>query len=277
MINKSKMLFSLLLLNHICAHIILSSGLTNWTDQQLSYQYNLYKSYNQMGIISGSSILVYEIDENGGVGIYKTASSMGAEEYQYMLKKQLGLKSYPCFFCDTTIQMCGGEEFINRFEKLSKNMSGFINQTIQNALKYDYDGYYLDIELLTVIDTYKLTHFVNLWTHALKNVGKTLNVWIDGLVSSYNSTMLYQNNDIMLTTMNTYRTNYDMFLTQATLQIGRIDNNRLSFGFLTYDSVIDSDQIDKIVDWCKIFKPHSLSLWASTIPPSWYQSLRNYK
>ena len=35
-------------------------------------------------------------------------------------------------------------------------------------------------------------------------------------------------------------------------------------------------KIDKIIQWCKIFKPYSLSLWASTIPLSWYQSMKNY-
>jgi hypothetical protein len=53
----------------------------------------------------------YEIDENGNVDTYKTNSNVSAEEYQYKLKKELGLKSYPCFFCDTTIQMCGDQGF----------------------------------------------------------------------------------------------------------------------------------------------------------------------
>uniref|UniRef100_A0A6C0E0J9 GH18 domain-containing protein n=1 Tax=viral metagenome TaxID=1070528 RepID=A0A6C0E0J9_9ZZZZ len=269
-------MFLLLLLNIVSANVILSSGLTNWTNQQLTFQYNLYKTYKSMNIITGSSILVYEINENGEMDTYKTNNNVSAEEYQYRLKKELGLKSYPCFFCDTTIQMCGGQGFSERFEKLYKNMSGFIDNTITKAIKYDYDGYYLDIELSTVIDKNKLTHFVNTWSKALKQINRTLNIWIDGYLSSYNSTMIYDNNDILLTTMNTYDTTFDIFLSQVALNIGKIDNNRLSFGFLTYDSVMNSVEIDKIIQWCKIFKPYSLSLWASTIPLSWYQSIRNY-
>lgn len=269
-------MFLLLLLNIVSANVILSSGLINWTNQQLTFQYNLYKTYKSMNIITGSSILVYEINENGEMDTYKTNNNLSAEEYQYRLKKELGLKSYPCFFCDTTIQMCGGQGFSERFEKLYKNMSGFIDNTITKAIKYDYDGYYLDIELSTVIDKNKLTHFVNTWSKALKQINRTLNIWIDGYLSSYNSTMIYDNNDILLTTMNTYDTTFDIFLSQVALNIGKIDNNRLSFGFLTYDSVMNSVEIDKIIQWCKIFKPYSLSLWASTIPLSWYQSIRNY-
>jgi len=269
-------MFLLLLLNIVSANVILSSGLTNWTNQQLTFQYNLYKTYKSMNIITGSSILVYEINENGEMDTYKTNNNVSAEEYQYRLKKEVGLKSYPCFFCDTTIQMCGGQGFSERFEKLYKNMSGFIDNTITKAIKYDYDGYYLDIELSTVIDKNKLTHFVNTWSKALKQINRTLNIWIDGYLSSYNSTMIYDNNDILLTTMNTYDTTFDIFLSQVALNIGKIDNNRLSFGFLTYDSVMNSVEIDKIIQWCKIFKPYSLSLWASTIPLSWYQSIRNY-
>ena len=123
-------MFLLLLLNIVSANIILSSGLTNWTNQQLTFQYNLYKTYKSMNIITGSSILVYEINENGEMDTYKTNNNVLAEEYQYRLKKELGLKSYPCFFCDTTIQMCGGQGFIERFEKLYKNMSSFIDNTI---------------------------------------------------------------------------------------------------------------------------------------------------
>ena len=270
-------LTTILLLNIVSANIILSSGLTNWSNTQLSYQYNLYKSYKDMGLITGSSILVYEIDDEGQVNTYKTLNNtVSSEDYQYILKKELGLKSYPCFFCDTTIQMCGGQDFINRIEKLYKNMSGFIDDTIRRALKYEYDGYYLDIELSTVIDFNKLTHFVNLWTYSLKKINKTLNVWIDFSLSSYNATMLYNNNDVLMTTMNTYDTTYDMFLTQVGQYVGKTDNRRLSFGILTYEHVIGSVEIDKILQWSKIFTPFSISLWASTIPLTWYQSLKNY-
>ena len=263
-----------ILLNIVSASIILSSGLNNWTSQQLSYQYNLYKSYKYMNIIDASSILVYQIDENGEVDTYKTNSNVSAEEYQYKLKKELGLKSYPCFFCDTTIQMCGGEEFVIRFEKLYKNLPKFIDDTIRNAIKYDYDGYYLDIEIITLYDSNKLTHFVNLWSIALKNVNKTLNLWVDGSLSPYNSTIIHDN--ILFTTMNTYDTTFDTFLIQVGLHIGKINNDKLSFGLLTYGSVMNSIEIDKIVQWSKIFKPYGLSLWASTIPLEWYQLMLNY-
>ena len=43
--------------------------------------------------------------------------------------------------------MCGGDDFIIRFEKLYKNLPKFIDDTIRNAIKYDYDGYYLDSDL----------------------------------------------------------------------------------------------------------------------------------
>jgi len=268
-----KLLFLLKIVN---SNIILSSGLTNWSNSQLSYQYNLYKLYKDTGIITGSSILVYEIDEEGQVNTYKTLTNITAENYQYMLKKNLGLKSYPCFFCDTSIQMCGGQDFINRFEKLYKNVSGFIDDTVKRALQYEYDGYYLDIELTTVIDFNKLTHFVNLWTKSLKQINRTLNIWIDYSLSTYNSTMLYDNNDVYMTTMNTYDTTYDIFLTQVEQNVGKIDNNRLSFGLITYDNIVSPVEIDKIIQWSNVFKPFSISLWASTIPLIWFQSLKNY-
>lgn len=52
--------------------IILSAGIGKFTHDQLLTQYNAFRSYKQLNIITASSILLYYIDENGYLADYQT-------------------------------------------------------------------------------------------------------------------------------------------------------------------------------------------------------------
>src|SRR5437763_305654 len=84
--------------------VILASGLINWDYLKLEEQYNAYRSYKRLGLITGSSINVYSIDKDGGIGLHAPSyQNITAEEYQYRIKQNLKLGAYPCFYCDATL------------------------------------------------------------------------------------------------------------------------------------------------------------------------------
>src|SRR5579872_1040201 len=151
--------FSLFLKIVLTREIILSSGVTNWTTKQLTLQYNKYSAYANMGIVTASSILVYNLDNDGHLGTYATADqNMSAIEYQISLKK-LGLKIYPCLFCDTSIGVCNN--LTKTMNKLYSHQQHFINDTITQALKFGWDGYTVDFETGDdKIDIEKFTDFI---------------------------------------------------------------------------------------------------------------------
>lgn len=263
--------------------VILSSGLINWNVEQLTNQFNTFRAYRDMGLITDTSILVYTIDENGLVGTHQPNASITSEEYQRAIKEELGLGAYPCFYCDTTIGMC--DEFVSMTDRLNKlftHVDRFINITIDNANKYSWDGYYVDIELRENTDTVKLTNFIVRWANALAKINKTLNVWIGG--TQYNDNVLYENNNVLLTTMNTYNLDYKSFISVASQYHQSIKSiNRMSYGLLTYDNlhnytniITNEEDMLNIINWSKIANPYALSLWASHIPSTWYKALYIY-
>lgn len=262
--------------------IILFSGLLDWDDEKLMIQYNLYNSYYQMNLITGSSILLYGIGSDGMVETLNTSkiSHITSHEFQQSLKK-IGLKTFPTFFCDTTIGMCSNVDYplSYRLEQLYNNKNKFIETTIKNALKYNWDGYYFDLEPIEMIDNNKITNFIIEWALSLKKINRTLNIWIGGS-SYYNTTLLYSNSNIYLTTMNTYNSYYDVFITTASQYYSQISNiSLLSYGLLTYDNEFENANESSVLDimkWAKITKPYSISLWASHIPPKWYMGLKYF-
>ena len=263
---------------------ILFSGLENWNDDQLSIQYNLYKSYKHMNLITGSSILLYNIGSDGLIKYYNTSpiASISSHEFQVKLKTNLGLKAYPTFFCDTSIGKCTSSEFplSYRLNKLLENKNTFIKLTINEALHYDWDGYYLDFEPTEVIDNYDIiTDFIFEWNDALNKINRTLNIWTGGS-SIFNENRIFNNSNIYLTTMSTYDSYYTEFVNVANNYFSKISNlSKFSFGLLTYTNNLEFANetiIQDICNWIKLTRVYSIALWASTIPPMWFRGLQNY-
>jgi hypothetical protein len=269
--------YSLFLILSLChaKDVILSSGLGNYTDSQLLQQYTAYKAYKDIGLITTSSILLYNLNQDGTLGYYNTSSNITSKQYQRSLKSELGLKAMPCLYCDSTIGMCSN--FSSRFANLYANMSTFIKSTIIEAIEYDWDGYYVDFEPDTAVDSTQITDFVLAWTFELKIYGLVLNLWIGG--NAPYDDRIY-NSDILLTTMNTYGSDYSDFISIASaLQTTTINISNLGFGLLTnYGDTNDTSgsYIDQIINWSILTKSNSLSLWASHINPDWFFALNKF-
>jgi hypothetical protein len=254
--------------------------LYNWTDKQLDEQYNYFKIYKEMNLISDSSILAYVININGSIGLNPTHSTTNAEEYQYKISNNLKLPAYPCIFCDATIGFCNNlnERLLNVFN----NQKYFIDDLIFRSLKYNWSGYTIDFEPDESIDSVKSTNLIVDLANQLNKYNKKLYIWTNFYINSlypFNMSHLIHHNNIIFITMNTYNLNYDLFINEASnAMINSKSLNNIGFGLLTYDNskIINEDSISKIINWLNIFNTSTISLWASKIPPNWYIPLNNY-
>jgi hypothetical protein len=266
--------------------VILSTGLGGWTHDQLWRQYTTYKAYSDMHIVTGSSVLAYFLSENGTLGVYSTSDPQwSAEEFQQSLKRDLNLKALPCLYCDATIGSCSNLN--DRLEAMYKYQDKFIWSTIDTALRYRWDGYYVDFEPDGAVNGTKLTDFIITWGKALQNAGVTLNVWIGG-PTQYNMNALLNASAVNLVTMDTYTNSYSSFINIATpLLTSMSDIKRLGFGLLTNygsqftnksfgTSLYDDNDMVPIARWVSLVGIQPLSLWASNIPPEWYEPLLSY-
>jgi hypothetical protein len=254
--------------------------LYNWTDKQLDEQYNYFKIYKEMNLITDSSILAYVINMNGSIGLNPTYSTVNAEEYQYKISNNLKLPAYPCIFCDATIGFCNNlnERLLNVFN----NQKYFIDDLIFRSIKYNWSGYTIDFEPDGSIDSVKSTNLIVDLANQLNKYNKKLYIWTNFYINSlypFNMSHLIHHNNIIFITMNTYNLNYDLFINEASnAMINSRSLNNIGFGLLTYDNskIINEDSISKIINWLNIFNTSTISLWASKIPPNWYIPINNY-
>jgi len=250
--------------------VILSSGLGNWNHDQLLYQYNAYGAYANMKIITAASLLIYNLDDDGNLGVYETNDiNWTAEKYQLDVSTNFKLKSVPCLYCDATQGMC--INLSEKLEKLYKHQDEFIKGTITKP----WDGYVVDFEPDENVDKDKLTDFIIKWGIKLHTYNKTLTIWT-GASTAYDMTKLNNiSNIINLISMDTYVNDYDTFINNAgNLIISTNQIPRIGFGLLT-DNLPDTELI-KIIKWLHNIPCFGLSIWASIIPPSWYESLYSY-
>lgn len=272
---------SFLLIVANAKEVILSSGLGGWNKQQLWNQYTSYKAYSDMGVINGASILAYNLQENGMLGVYPlNDTSFTAESFQQTLKTQLKLNAYPCLYCDASIGNC--QNLASRLENLYLNQDAFIQDSINRANTYGWDGYSVDFEPDGTVNSTKLTNFIMDWGLILNEHNLTLSVWIGG-DTQYDMTTLFNTTMLSFLTMDTYTDTYESFLSIATpLQTSINDISKLGFGLLTnygYHVRAENDtntDITDIVQWSILTKSGPLSLWASHIPPTWYAPLSEY-
>lgn len=273
------------------AERILFSGLDGWTHEKVEKQYNMYRSYSSMGIIDSSSILAYYLDDTGGLGRFQTIDeTTTGEMFQKKIKYNLGLKAYPCLYCDATI---GGPctNLTDRLEKVYARKKEFIVDSINLAHKNGWDGYSVDFEPDGPVNSTTLTDFMMDWTTALNANGLTLYVWIGG-PTSYDMNRIFEGpKGMKLLTMSTYyATLHTIFIQMASYSIENINYlSRLGFGLLTYSNGAmhdynrnfswpnDNDETDKNIMWAANLNLTTYGLWASYIPPAWYVPLKNIR
>jgi len=260
----------LLIITVYTKEIILSAGVDKYSLKGLEEQYSLYKLYKNYNLITGASILAYYLSENGTLETYNNG-----EELQYSLKINLNLTAYPCLFCDSTIGAC--DNLNSRLEKVYLNEKYFFDQSIFKAKKYRWNGYYIDFEVNSFVDYNKLLDFILKWSKILYFNNLKFNLWIGD--TYYNMSLLYNNKYINLISMTTYLKPYD----QVKLIVNGYNNitTNMMYGLLTYqpdnpsiEIIYPNNELDNIIN---LFNDTEIiSLWASNIPKSWYNSLRNY-
>lgn len=252
--------------------VILSSGLENWDATQLQKQYNNFATYKDLGIITASSILVYNLDIDGNLDTYNTTDpNMTAEEYQVSVGK-LGLGKKPTIYCDSTINKCSN--LSKRLDRLYTHSQDFINTTLQKAQKYGYDGYIVDFEADDQVDWTKLTSFLLEWSSQLSLLNLSLYVWVGSGTPYENS--LYTSKNIKVLTMDTYTSDFASFVEEAsTFVTKKLNPANLGFGLLTSNVVPEKDMF-KIVKWCEFVNVTTLSIWASTIDGLSFRPLHKF-
>ena len=256
--------------------IIMAAGVGNYSSEQLQQQYQTYKSYSNIGLITGSSILVYQLTTDGMLAEWETTDpGLTASLYQVKIKKELGLKAYPAIFCDATVGAC--TNLSDRLAMMIKNKDNFIADSIQQAKRYSWDGYLVDFEPDSPTDAGTLTKLMTEWAAALHPYNLTLGIWFDSN-TPYILATLAQSPNINLISMDTYAAAYSSFIMIAGAKQTQIPTPNLSFGLLTYSlgSDINESDIIAISQWLILTKTPSLVLWASTIPPTWYHGLHQF-
>lgn len=266
----------------------MSAGLGNYSQIPLLEQYEVFKTYAKMKIISTASILTYFINENGSIGVYNQNDTVNAEDFQYFIKNETELKALPCIFCDSTIGACNN--FSYRIQNLLKNQESFIDDSIYRAKKYGWEGYSVDFEAGYSILYNELTDFVVKWAHALKKEKLILSLWI-GDPSIYNYTTLF-NEPLQMITMSTYNTDYNDFTYIAKNLLSATNVSDIGFGFLTKAAsgreAINSTEFSRIIDWLintsittlkntsNDISTNTISIWSSYIDDSWYKVMYEY-
>ena len=229
-----------------------------------------------MGVINGASILAYNLQENGMLGVYPlNDTDQTAETYQQYLKTQLQLKAYPCVYCDASIGNC--DHLSDRLENLYANQDAFLQDSIQRANTYGWDGYSVDFEPDGPVNATRLTDFLLAWGSLLYVNNFTLYVWIGG-DTQYEMERLFNSTGISFLTMDTYNAGFDSFVNiVAPLQISINSVSNLGAGLLTNygktSTDVNATDIMNIVNWSILTRMNALSLWASHISPSWYEAL----
>lgn len=263
--------------------IILSAGIGGYNTADLLNIQSSFRSYAKMGIISKSSILAYNIDENGDLGTYMTSSkTISAEKIQQMVGSDINIKAMPCIYCDETQGMCSNLK--SRLNKLYSHKEQFIKSTIDRAIKYGWNGYTIDFEPTTNPDPDVFTSFVIEWGNKLNKYNLKLDVWIGGC-TSLNMTKLY-NSNLKLITMDTYSEPYDEFIRTANLPLMQISNiSNIGFGLsngmienkcFRHHNTNFTQNLEPIIEWSKVVQSYALSIWATVIPPSWFGALKTY-
>src|SRR5579872_4178719 len=222
------MLYLIFLPIVLANEIILSAGVGNYSRLSLEDQYSAYRTYSEIGIVTGSSILAYELSLDGMLEEWETFDpNVSAEQFQQIIKEHFHLKAYPCLFCDETIGACYNLSY--RIDNMIRNQTRFIKDSIERAKCFNYDGYIVDFEPNFPIDTNGLSLMILEWDKYLHQNNLSLWLWI-GYGAPYDLKMLTTSSHVKYMTMNTYVNTYTDFINVASHMQNQYTIEKLGYG-----------------------------------------------
>ena len=256
--------------------VILSAGVGNYSRLSLQDQYRAYQTYTEIGLITGSSVLAYQLSTDGMLEEWPTYDpKISTEQFQYLIKTQFKLGAYPCIFCDATIGACSN--LGPRINNMIANSNKFFQDSLSRAKKFGWDGYMVDFESDSAVNITELTKFMITWSDHLHQENLTLWLWMGG-GTPYYMDMLSNNTNIKFVSMSTYVSTYIDFINVASGLQTYYGMEKMSYGLWTYPNNMPISENDMllIVDWLNLTKSHSINLWAANIPPTWYKGLKRF-
>ena len=215
-------------------NIWLSAGLGGYKHDQLQDLYNNFQQYKSDEQITVSSVLLYGIDETGSMFFWDTDdATWSSKNFQKDLQSKVGLKAYPCFFCDNTIGNCDNlADTLNEFATDESLRQKFISSTVDEALKWGWDGYAVDFETYSNVNASGVTSFVLEWGNELVKHDKKLSIWV-GAGTQYDDQKLCTSPYIeSCVTMSTYVGSYSAFEFQANELLKVVPEDKAGFGLL---------------------------------------------
>jgi hypothetical protein len=270
---KLPFLVTLLYLTQAINQVILSSNISTWNEDQLNEQYNLFSNYTKMQIITTASILVYTIDENGTLSVYGNLNTsdphITIEAYQMKLK-QLNLRSVPTIYCTGNIT-----DRLRKLYKFYDRKNAFIDNSVQKAVTFGYNGFILNIQPEEKINWYELSAFIVKWSHALKSINIPVYLTIN-CDTFYDHRVYNEADNIIILSVDTYTDNYDDFVEVADYEVGYVPNvTRIGFGLLTNGNMSSEDALN-VTKWLVTHNVSLLSAWLDIINDMSYQALFYY-
>eukprot|EP00602_Paraphysomonas_sp_CaronLab_P006358 CAMPEP_0185028546 /NCGR_PEP_ID=MMETSP1103-20130426/14320_1 /TAXON_ID=36769 /ORGANISM="Paraphysomonas bandaiensis, Strain Caron Lab Isolate" /LENGTH=333 /DNA_ID=CAMNT_0027562991 /DNA_START=98 /DNA_END=1099 /DNA_ORIENTATION=+ len=202
---------------------------------QLQRQYDLFQQYKIRNEVTVSSMLIYSLNADGSLGFWETGDdTWSSKQFQRDLKTNLGLKAYPCLFCDETIGNCEPlPEILSLLANDEASKQQFIRATIEEAITWGWDGYSVDFESFNHINFTETTPFVLEWGEALSSHNLSLSVWIGGS-ADYDLADLNASPYIeSIVSMDTYGKSYDSFVWTAETLLSEVSPSKAGFGLLT--------------------------------------------
>lgn len=264
----------------MAGEVVLSTGLGGWSTETLQGEFDSYQQYANAKSITGASVLLYGLRENGSMFWWNTSSTWTSKQFQQDLKTKLGLKAYPCLYCDATIGNCA--PLGPRVKAMIEHKEAFISFSIAEAIEYGWDGYAVDFESFGPMPDASLNDFVIEWGERLHQHDIDLQIWVGGDTAFDLKRLNASVGITSIITMNSYYFNsLDSFVHVAQSLFASVSPAKAGFGLLSPASLrierfVDSNVMTQVGQWCRNKGVGSLSVWASHIPSTWMKGLASY-
>lgn len=143
--------------------VIVCRGIGDMDEKAISTLGKIWGNYAEKGTITGTSALLYKIDEQGQ--FRNLVPDKPLEEHTRKYLTPMGAKALPHVWCDASC--CDNCKLPGALEAAMSRRDAFFQESIQAAKKFSWDGYALDFEGAMPADANATTTFFKDWEAAL--------------------------------------------------------------------------------------------------------------